>query len=357
MTQNDRPRSRATFVSLRIKLLFIFTLLFMLAFAGVFLWFYDFATDLALEDLKRDLMATALSAAAGVDGDAHTELYLSGEIDDETYLGINAFLRSVKYTNPKAAGVYTYIQLPDEPETVRFVVSAALPPVVEPNERDLALSEGRLSGCEILPGTRPSIGAAYNPLDYTPEGGIMLNGVREAGVTQELVADDWGTWLSGFAPIYNSAGEPVGAVGVDMCAADVIQLQQSIRATILPAFGLTFLVLAAVVFGIAHSVTRPIIRLTSAAEGVGGGDYEQDFSGLYTNLLRDEVATLAQVFEMMVGKVREREQRLRQRVEELQIILDEGKRKKRVKEITESEFFRDLQSRARKMRARDFGEE
>ena len=218
---------------------------------------------------------------------------------------------------------------------------------MEPSERDLAAAEQ--SRCAVPPSSRPDLGQAYGwDAGLSP---TMLDGVREAGAETELWADEWGEWLSGYAPIYNSEGEAVGAVGVDMCAADVIQLQRSIRLTILPVFGISLVLLAGVVFAVAHGISRPISTLTRAAEGVGQGDYDQDFAHLYSGRFRDEVATLAEVFEMMVDKVRERERRLKQRVEDLQIIIDERKRKKHVQEITDSEFFRDLQARARVLRA------
>ncbi len=341
-------QQRSIFFGIRPKLLLTFMLLFVVAFAAVFVWFQNFATSMAMENLRNDLMATALSAAAGIDGDAHAQLYASGQMDDETYTEIANSLRAVMHTNPKAAGIYTYVQVPGETDQVRFVVSSILPPGAEPSPRDLEIAQR--SRCELPAYSRPDMGDPYGWDDGLSP--TMLAGVREAGAETELWADEWGEWLSGYAPIYNSAGEPVGAVGVDMCAADVIQLQQSIRNTILPVFGLTIIIMAVIVFVIAHGITRPIIALTKAAENVGQGDYEQDFRPLYAAKIKDEVATLAEVFEMMVEKVREREEKLRARVAELQIIIDQGKRKKQVDEITESEFFKDLQAKARVMRRR-----
>ncbi len=341
---------RSIFLSIRIKLLLIFTLLFTLAFAAVFFWFYNFASTLAMDNLRKDLVSTALTAASGIDGDAYTQLYQSGQMDDATYTAMAEFLRSVKRANPKAAGIYTYVQLPGESDRVHFVVSAALPPGAAPNPRDVALSKERLSGCTVPPASRPAMGQAYAWADGLSP--TMLKGVQQLGAETELWADEWGNWLSGYAPIYNADGKPVGAVGVDMCAADVIQLQQNIRQTILPTFGVTLAVLAVVVFVLAHGITRPVLALTRAADAIGLGDYEQDFTPLHGGLLRDEVATLAQVFELMVGKVYQREQTLRRQVEELKIEIDEVKRQKQVSEIVDSDFFQDLRSKARVMRER-----
>jgi HAMP domain-containing protein len=343
--------SRKTFyVTLRAKLLLTFTLLFVVTFAVIFFGFYTFATTLAMNNLKRDLMATALTAASGIDGDAFVDLYNNGAMDDPTYSAIGEFLRSIKRANPKAAGMYTFLQLPGEPDQVHFVVSAALPPGVEPSARDAALIAARPKGCTVPSANRPKMGSTWGVSDgLTPAG---LKSVVEAGVDDEVYTDKWGTWLSGYAPIYNAAGDPVGAVGVDMCAVDVAELQQNILRTVLPAFALTLAVLIVAVLAISSTVTRPIVALTRAAQRIGQGDYDQDLSAFRSGRLRDEVATLTEVFELMVSKVYQREQTLRRQVEELKIEIDEAKRQKQVSEIVDSDYFQKVQSRALEMRKR-----
>lgn len=350
MTQIAERAPRTFFLSLRVKLLLMFTLLFVITFAGVFLGFYRFATSLAMNNLKRDLMATALTAAAGIDGDAFVQLYQSGQMDDATYTAIAEFLRSIKRANPKAAGMYTYLQLPDEPDEVRFVVSAALPPGVAPSARDAALIQARPKGCTVPSANRPKMSDPWTQANGLSP--IALQSVRQAGVENDVYTDAWGAWLSGYAPINNAAGQLVGAVGVDMCAADVTELQQNILQTIVPASALTLTVLIVAVLALASRVTRPIIALTRAAQRIGQGDYDQNLAAFRSGRLRDEVATLTNVFELMVNKVYQREQTLRRQVEELKIEIDEAKRQKQVSEIVDSDFFQNIQARARTMRQR-----
>jgi nitrogen fixation/metabolism regulation signal transduction histidine kinase len=95
---------------------------------------------------------------------------------------------------------------------------------------------------------------------------------------------------------------------------------------------------------------RPILKLTNAAEQIGEGDYNQDMTSMIKGRYRDEISTLSQVFSIMVGKVREREQKLMRQVEELRIEIDTAKQESQVIEIVESDFFKDLQAKAGKMR-------
>ncbi len=341
---SDTVQKKAVFVSLPTKLIVALVLLFVIAFAAIFGWMDRFVTTMAMTNLQTDLIATAKAAAAGIDGDAHTALFESGQIDDATYTQIADYLRSVKRTNPLASGMYTYIKLPDAPPgQVELVVSAALPPGAVAEE----VSATRLGECLVPPSSRPDMGADYS--DTSP---AMLEGVRVAGADTELWADDYGNWLSGYAPIFNSKGEPVGAVGVDMCAADVISLQQNIRRSVAIALAISLAALIGVVWFIARGVTRPVLALTNVADRIGSGDYEQDFSSLHSSRIQDEVDKLATVFELMVGKVYTREQTLRARVQQLEIMIDQGKREREVRQIVESDFFQDLQGKVTEMRSR-----
>ena len=159
--------------------------------------------------------------------------------------------------------------------------------------------------------------------------------------------------MSGWGPIVNAQGEKVGAMGVDFNADYVKEVQQGIKNSMYLAFAITYIILFVLVYLVSIFFTRPIVSLTQAAERVGEGNYDQDFSHLKKGRLRNEFSSLADVFEIMIDKVAEREQNLRTRVQQLEIMIDEGKREKQVQEIVDSDFFRDLQAKAQRVRDRD----
>ena len=350
MNAETEPLKKQVFVSLRTRLLLIFSVLLTLTLVGIFVWVNSFVFDLILDRIRQDMLALVRTAAIKIEGDTHIRLYQTGEMDDPDYLNINAALRAVKHTNPIASGMYTYIQLPEEPDQIRLIVSAAVPPGITPDARDVELSQTRLTGCQVDPTARPRMGVAYPPPREVSAD--FFQGLTTPSVTGVIYKDDWGTWLSAFAPITDATGKAAGAVGVDVCVADIVQLQTRIRNAMLLTFLVILLLLAAGVSLVTYGITRPIAALTLAAEEVGRGHYEQDFAGLYGGRFRDEVARMAQVFESMVKKVYERERNLKKQVVELQIMIDEQKKQKQVDEIVESDFFRDLQTRASAMRDR-----
>ena len=66
----------------------------------------------------------------------------------------------------------------------------------------------------------------------------------------------------------------------------------------------------------------------------------------------DALGNLARIFQRMAREVQARERALRQQVIELRIEIDEAKSARQVAEITETDYFRDLQRKADALRAR-----
>ena len=114
-----------------------------------------------------------------------------------------------------------------------------------------------------------------------------------------------------------------------------------------------FAVLVALIVSrfVTRRITTPMIALADAAVQIEEENF--DPADLDLNVVTerdDELGQLARVFESMAQTVYAREQRLKQQVQELQIVIDETKRKEQVTELTESEFFRDLTQKARRIR-------
>ena len=94
---------------------------------------------------------------------------------------------------------------------------------------------------------------------------------------------------------------------------------------------------------------RQVARVTAAAGAVESGDFDPaSLAEVATR--RDALGQLARVFQRMAQEVYAREQRLRQQVQELRIEIDEVKKTRQVAEITETDYFQQLQEKARRLR-------
>ena len=118
---------------------------------------------------------------------------------------------------------------------------------------------------------------------------------------------------------------------------------------VIAAFALIYGIEASIVWS--RRVTRPLARMKEAAIAVENNDFEPEMlKGIVRR--RDEMGKLATVFTQMAQQVKLREQRLKNQVEALRIEVDAAKTKKQVEEITDTEYFRQLQVRAKELRNR-----
>ncbi|MBI5959372.1 MAG: HAMP domain-containing protein [Chloroflexi bacterium] len=338
-TEASAHKSKGVFISLAIRLLAAFSILFAIVFGGAYYWFYTFSTSVAMDRLEEDLQVFVTGVAGQINGDDFSDLVENGGTPTEEGLDADqdnalfwdqaAFLNQMTQIDPRAKSIYTYAK-GASPNEVVFVTDS------------LVLSADPDSAARFLQSV------VYDPADAE----IILAGTQQVELYMTIYEDPNfpGAWVSGYAPIKNSAGQMVGAVGIDFRADYVRQVQSDVRDRFVPAAVISAVLLIGMVYLVSRWLTRPVAALTEAAERIGEGDYEQDLSKLTGGHFHDEINKLAQVFEIMVGKVRQREEKLKKQVAELQIMIDENRRQEQVEQIVDSDFFRDLQKKAQHMR-------
>jgi CheY-like chemotaxis protein len=89
--------------------------------------------------------------------------------------------------------------------------------------------------------------------------------------------------------------------------------------------------------------------ITAAAAAVEAGEFDPETLARVAGR-RDELGQLARVFQRMAREVHAREQRLKQEVQQLRIKIDETRTARQVAEITETDYFQDLQRKANQLR-------
>lgn len=316
------------------------TLIFTGVFAAAFFWFYTFTTSRALARLKEDLVATTKGAAAGVAADELLTLYREGEpsvngqrSQDPRYEHQVAWLDTVHTIEPRAwLLIFVLGGQPDSRRVGEPVAQDEIIYVV-----DMMWNHAPENAIDFL---EPAQGTAYH-----------LKAIQQGKTTiRPLYDDDWGSWMSAYSPIKNEAGEIVAAVGVDFEADYVREIQRQIRNRFGMAFAVTYSVLIAMVFLLSEALTKRLKRLKDVAEKVGEGDYSQNIAGLHHKILQDEISVLAHILSVMTEKVRDREESLRRQVTNLKVEIDQSKRWAQVQEIVDTDFFRELQVKAKLFR-------
>lgn len=96
---------------------------------------------------------------------------------------------------------------------------------------------------------------------------------------------------------------------------------------------------------------QQVDRVTAAAAAVEDSDFHSEqLDGVAQR--GDSLGQLARVFQRMAHEVYEREQRLKQEVDQLRIEINDVRKAREVAEITESEYFQELRKRAQQLRGK-----
>jgi len=103
---------------------------------------------------------------------------------------------------------------------------------------------------------------------------------------------------------------------------------------------------------LARSIVKPIGALTKTATELEQGDYNLDELNQVSKS-DDDIGNLVRVFTKMAEEVKAREQKLKQQLVELQIEIDQAKKERQVAEITETDYFQELQKKAKQMRRKN----
>jgi len=144
-----------------------------------------------------------------------------------------------------------------------------------------------------------------------------MSGLSKETLSPEIIQDQWGTWASGFIPIYNSENKIVAAVGVDYAANEITAFQDTFKTAAIPAFFLSylFLILATVLF--TNRMVNPIIAISKAAKQMGEGNLT--YVKQTPRLVQDEISDLIDIFNLMTKMVGDRKNKLIELTEELRI--------------------------------------
>ncbi|MEB3288467.1 MAG: hypothetical protein VKI82_01050, partial [Leptolyngbya sp.] len=314
-TAPEQDSKKQRFISLQIRLLLGFTIIFTGVFSAAYYWFYTFTIESAVAGLRRDLNNTLKGAAEGIDADELLALYETGEpneegfSDDPRYLNQLDWFETIQQLEPRA-WPYTYImvgltgeatarkQVRDDNGTRRIqtfrptsdqqlVGVVDLWAIRDPAKSYLFLDEGEASNYSILAWTEDRL--VERP---------------------DLYTDDWGSWFSSYLPVHDDNGNVVALVGVDFEASYVNQLKRSLVRQVIISFSVAYITLFLLVYASSRFFTQPLKRLSFAAQQIANADYEgtEELKVLSRRTLGDEFTQLADTFIMMTAKIRGREE-------------------------------------------------
>ena len=135
---------------------------------------------------------------------------------------------------------------------------------------------------------------------YEDPESMIFDAVNGPRVSDNIYTDEWGTFLSGYAPLIDSTGKPSLIIGGDMKATMVIQRQNFIGNTIYIIMGIAVLIAAGIIGLFSVTIIRDINKLKLAANKISMGDTDISIDVRR----KDEIGDLAESFGRMVASLK-----------------------------------------------------
>ncbi len=242
-----------------------------------FLTIYNYLRDYQQVEEKFGwtLEHIAATAAVSIDGDEHAAVMQAGDESSAVFRNIRGQLERVKRANDLSnETIYTF-----------HVVDAAA---------------GELEFAVMLHPV-PFVGDPYTvPENIRP---IVQTVIRDKhSAYTPLYTDEHGSWISGYAPIVNGAGELRGILAVDyQVDRFLMALYEDVARTLLYDLGFVLLGVA-LSFWLSRRISRPVERLSVAARSI----MEEKYDFKLPVQSRDEIGQLTETFNSMAASLRER---------------------------------------------------
>ena len=129
-----------------------------------------------------------------------------------------------------------------------------------------------------------------------------VDGFRGPIVEDNPYTDEWGTVLSGYAPIRDREGRAVAIVGVDVFAVRLDAMRRQVLWVTLGLYGVAALLVAGLSWVVARNVRRPLSRIIQATASVAEGNFTVR-AAMDRN---DEFGILGHQFDAMADGLSER---------------------------------------------------
>jgi adenylate cyclase len=122
-------------------------------------------------------------------------------------------------------------------------------------------------------------------------------------VSTHIYSDEWGTWLTGYAPIYDSQGKQIAILGIDVRTKEIYLELEKLLLYNLVAFVISIFVAIIFAYFLSKLVSNSLSSLCHTVQTIGKGDFSAR-SSLDTN---DEFSKLASAINTMAKGLEERE--------------------------------------------------
>ncbi|NMB54078.1 MAG: HAMP domain-containing protein [Leptolinea sp.] len=203
--------------------------------------FARYSTDFD-QTLRQNLLTQVTTAALSIDGDTFGLINADTDRESPEYLKIITPIKKIFESNPDLGGVYTIA--PDGSGGWIFVVDGDPNPI--------------------------KIGTPIEDLSAILQ--ENSTGITEPAVERDYYTDDWGTWLTGYAPIHTRQGEVVGALAMDIAQSTIREKQNQLLLVSSLIFVISLVFSVFMGWLISYRIVHPIKKVSILAKSLAERD-------------------------------------------------------------------------------------
>ncbi len=246
---------------------------------GLTISFFE-VRNFALNAYRSKALSIAATTAALIDGDQLDTIKTIEDTKLPAYITIRDQLRSARNHNQRSDVhvIYMYIlqPLPENKEQLSLLVTAANIPE------------------ETLP---------FGDIYESPRSKLISENTQLPFAPKTYVEDQWGKWLSGYAPIYDSNDQYVATLGIDISAEDIQYELYTLIFIALYSLGIALIAALIFAFFLSRFVTSSLSTLMQSINQIGEGNFDHKIE-LKTH---DEFGELGKSINKMSAGLKERE--------------------------------------------------
>jgi adenylate cyclase len=245
--------------SLQTQLTVSFLTLIIFVTSVTFFFTVNEAKKSITDQMREELALTASIMASQVDGDLLNAIKSTEDTAGKEFMEVYENLNSLRGENADLI-VYLYTMRIDESGDARFIVDA-----------DYLKDDG--SG---------EIDVAANEFyEDAPVDEIKL-GMTKALASNEPYTDEWGTFMSGYAPIKDSAGNVAGVLGLDFDIKTVQEKQDFLSSLIYYVIGFAIFMAALVILYFSGTIIKDLNKMTRVARELSEGNIDVELPEIKT---------------------------------------------------------------------------
>lgn len=226
------------------------------------------------QQLKQHLLDIVSLTAARVSGDEHALIQPGDGQNNIHYQRVFNSVHLITITGSEIAAIYT----------MRLNAKGEVTFVLDTTEEDPAAVG------DIYPDPGPVLSANFSTM-------------RGPMVEDDLYTDAWGTWLSGYAPVYRSDGQREAILAIDISAAQILARERELLWIILLIMVVAMTVATGVGWWWAQHITQPVLHMVAMAVSIADGDIDQTITLSTTQQAKtstDEVGELERSFHRLL---------------------------------------------------------